>query len=114
MAATLHVHRLEEHHGVENLARRDARGELKRPEDVWCEGPHVREAGLQQLEVPAVARRALILAAHRARQSPRSQPSHGATDLRVVEVAVQDDSPTRSPAPRRTRSQRRSSSENVK
>jgi hypothetical protein len=91
VTAALDVHPLQQLDGAEDHAGRDARGERERSEDLRSERPDVREAGLHQLQMPTVTGWALLRAADRVRESRGSQAAHGAANLGVIEVWVEDD-----------------------
>jgi hypothetical protein len=85
------LHGLEQHDGVEDLARRHAGGEGQGVQHLRSEGAHVGEAGLHQLQVPAVAGKALVVGPCRRGQALGTQSPHPGAHGGVVEVGVEHD-----------------------
>jgi hypothetical protein len=90
VASTLGVHGLEQVHGVEDLAGGHAGGEAQGGQDVGGEGTDVTEAGVEELQAPALGQEPFVVAADGSGEPVASKASQPRPHRGVIEVLVQD------------------------
>lgn len=90
MSAPFGVEGLEQPHGVENLAGREAGREREGGEDLRGERTDMGERRFHHLQVAAVARQALIVAPCCSGETLRAEATHARADRCVIKVGVED------------------------